>query len=138
MVIEMKEYVFLRINDKFKDLFSNENISSFLELYYRRDESVFYKEQFRIFLEKNKQKEIVSYLKNKLSDRNELSIESNKIYLSNNYNNTKEVLELKDNYLVVNGNFEKSVFSKYLCEYDSDFLMIDLNNSKIERLALVN
>lgn len=134
----MKEYVFLRINDKFRNIFSNDNISSFLELYYRRDESVFYKEQFKVFLEKNKQKEIISYLKSKLSNRDEVVINENTITLNNNYNDSKEILELKDNYLVVNGNFEKSVFSRYLCEYDSDFLVIDLNNSKIERLALVN
>lgn len=134
----MKEYVFLRINDRFRNLFSNDNLGSFLELYYRRDESVFYKEQFRFFLEKNKQKEIIAYLKSKLDDRNEISIESNKILLSNNYNETKESLELLDNYLILNGNFDKSVFSKYLSEYDSDFLVIDINNSKIERLSLVN
>ena len=134
----MKEYVFLRINDKFRNIFSHDNISSFLELYYRRDESVFYKEQFKVFLEKNKQKEIISYLKSKLSNRDEVVINENTITLNNNYNDSKEILELKDNYLVVNGNFEKSVFSRYLCEYDSDFLVIDLNNSKIERLALVN
>lgn len=134
----MKEYVFLRINDKFRCLFSNENLSSFLELYYRREESVFYKEQFRLFLEKNKQKEIIAYLKSKLGNRDELIIESNKLLLTNTFSDTKEILELKDNYLVVNGNFDNSVFSKYLCEYDSDFLVIDLNNSKIERLALVN
>ena len=134
----MKEYVFLRINDKFRNLFCNENISSFLELYYRREESVFYKEQFRLFLEKNKQKEIVSYLKSKLADRVGLNIENNKIKLFNEFNNNKETLELRDNYLILNGNFDKSVLSKYLCEYDSDFLVIDVCNNKINRLVLAN
>lgn len=134
----MKEYVFLRINDKFRNLFSDNNISSFLELYYRKEESVFYKEQFRLFLEKNKTKEIIHYLKEKLSNRDELKIDSNKIYLNNDFNNTKEVLELKDNYLIVNTTIEKSIFGKYLSEYDSDFLVIDVNNNKIQRLALVN
>lgn len=134
----MKEYVFLRINDRFKTLFCKDNISSFLELYYRKEESVFYKEQFRMFLEKNKQNEILTYLKRKLSDRNMVKVEQNKIYLNNEFNDSKEVLELKDNYLIVNSSLEKSVFSKYLCEYDSDFLVIDTNNNKIERLVLVN
>ena len=134
----MKEYVFLRINDKFRNLFSNNNLSSFLELYYRKDESVFYKEQFKLFLEKNKQKEIISYLKEKLSCINSIVVENNKISLHNEFKKTKEILELKDNYLIVNGNFEKSVFSRYLCEYDSDFLVIDINNKKIQRLSLVN
>jgi len=134
----MKEYVFLRINDRFRCLFSNENLSSFLELYYRKEESVFYKEQFREFLEKNKQHEICAYLKSKLGNREELIFDTNKIYLSNRFNDTKETLEFKGNYLILNGNFDNSVFSKYLCEYDSDFLVIDVNNSKIQRLALVN
>ena len=134
----MKEYVFLRINDKFKDLFSGSNISSFLELYYRREESVFYKQQFRLFLEKNREKEIVQYLKNKLANREELSVTINTLTLVNSFYNTKETLELNDNYLLLKGNFEKSIFSRYLCEYDSNFLMIDINNNKIERLALVN
>lgn len=134
----MKEYVFLRINDRFRNIFVNDNISSFLELYYRKDESVFYREQFKLFLEKNKQKEILSYFKMKLANRNEVIIDDYKITINNNFNETKEILELRDNYLLVNGNFEKSVFSKYLSEYDSDFLVIDLNRSKIERLSLVN
>ena len=134
----MKEYVFLRINDKFKCLFSKENLSSFLELYYRRDESVFYKEQFKLFLEKNKQKEIMNYLKGKLLNRSDLLIENDKMSLQNYYSDEREILEFKDNYLYLNGNFKKSVFLKYLCEYDSSFLMIDINNSKIQRLALVN
>ena len=134
----MKEYVFLRINNDFKDLFNSDNLNAFLELYYRRDESVFYKEQFKLFLTRNKNKEIINYLKGKLNNRNELVIENNVLKLSNDFNNTKEGLELNDNYLKVNGNFDKSIFGKYLCEYDSDFLMIDLNKSKIERLVLVN
>lgn len=134
----MKEYVFLRINDRFRNIFANDNISSFLELYYRKDESVFYREQFKLFLEKNKQKEILSYFKMKLANRNEVIIDDYKITINNNFNETKEILELRDNYLLVNGNFEKSVFSKYLSEYDSDFLVIDLNRNKIERLSLVN
>lgn len=138
MVIGMKEYVFLRINERFKNLFCKDNISSFLELYYRKEESVFYKEQFRMFLEKNKQNEILIYLKRKLADRNLVRIEQNKIYLGNEFNDSREILELKDNYLIVNSSLEKSVFSKYLCEYDSDFLVIDTNNNKIERLVLVN
>ena len=84
-MIRVKEYVFLRINDKFRNLFSSDNLSSFLELYYRRDESVFYKEQFRLFLEKNKYKEILHYLKTKLSNREEMSIDANKITLVNNF-----------------------------------------------------
>ena len=134
----LKEYVFLRINEKFRNFFACENISSFLELYYRRDESVFYKEQFRLFLEKNKPGEIVSYLKSKLANRDELSVKLNILTLVNTFYNTKEVLELNDNYLVLKGDFNHSVISKYLCEYDSDFLMIDINKSKIERLSLVN
>ena len=134
----MKEYVFLRINDKFRDLFANQNLSSFLELYNRREESVFYKEQFRLFLEKNKQKEIIAYLKEKLDNRNDLTIENNKLILRNSYNENNEVLELRDNFLIINGDFDKSVFAKYLSEYDSDFLRIDLNNNKIQRLILVN
>ena len=134
----MKEYVFLRINDRFKNFFFHDNISSFLELYYRREESVFYKEQFRLFLEKNKQKEIVQYLKNKLSDREEMNVSINKVTLVNHFYKTKEILELNDNYLILKGDFEKSIISKYLSDYDSDFLLIDINKNKIERLALVN
>ena len=134
----MKEYVFLRINEQFKDLFLNNNLQSFLELYNRREESVFYKEQFRLFLEKNKQKEIIKYIKEKLNNREDMLIESNKISISNKFNDDKESLEFRDKYLIVNGHFKKSVFSKYLSEYDSDFLVIDINNNKIERLSLVN
>jgi hypothetical protein len=134
----MKEYVFLRIKDRFKDVFCNENLSSFLELYNRREESVFYKEQFRIFLEKNKQKEIICYLKDKLRNRDDLKIENNKIFISNKFNDSSESLELWDNYLKVNGSFDNSIFSKYLSEYDSTFLIIDINNNKIGRLSLVN
>lgn len=134
----MKEYVFLRINERFKNIFCNENLNSFLELYYRREESVFYKEQFRIFLEKNKQKEIINYLKSKLKNREGIKIENNKIFILNQYNDTNESLELCDNYLKINGEFENSIFGKFLSEYDSTFLMIDVNNNKIERLSLVN
>ena len=62
----------------------------------------------------------------------------NKIYLYNKFNENKECLELKDNYLIVNSESAQSVFSRYLCDYDSDFLVIDIRNNKIERLALVN
>ena len=61
----MKEYVFLRINERFKNLFLEDNLNSFLELYFRRNENVFYKQQFNLFLEKNKLKEITYYLKDK-------------------------------------------------------------------------
>ena len=111
---------------------------SFLELYHRKEESVFYKQQFRLFLEKNKEKEIVQYLKNRLTNREELSVNVNQLTLINSFYNSKEVLELNDNYLLLKGNVDKSIFSKYLSEYDSEFLRIDLNNNKIERLALVN
>lgn len=134
----MKEYVFLRINDKFRNFFSNDNINAFLELYNRRKESVFYSEQFRFFLEKNRQKEIIQYLKNKLSSRDEMSIINNKLTLINNYYSTTETLELNDNFLILNGEVKNSVFIKYLCEYDSEFLMIDINKNKIERISLVN
>ena len=30
------------------------------------------------------------------------------------------------------------IFKKYLLEYDNDFVIIDINNSKIETLPLVN
>lgn len=134
----MKEYVFLRINDKFRNFFLNENMSAFLELYFRREESVFYKEQFRLFLEKNKQKEMICYFKSKLSQRKGFYIENNKVNLVNEFNDNKESLELRDNYLILNGNFDKSVLSKYLCEYDSDFLVIDVDKNKIDRLILAN
>lgn len=134
----MEKYVFLRINEQFRDFFLNDNLSSFLELYNRREESVFYKEQFRLFLEKNKQKEIIKYLKEKLSNREEMILESDRISISNKFDNNKESLIVRDKYLIVNGNINKSIFKKYLSEYDNDFLIIDINNNKIERLSLVN
>jgi hypothetical protein len=134
----MKEYIFLRINENFRNLFFDDNLNAFLELYYRRDESVFYKEQFSFFLVKNKQKEIINYLKGKLNNRNELVIENSRILLTNNFNDSKEILELRDNYLLLKSDFNKSVFSKYLSEYDSDFLVIDINKRMIEKLAMVN
>lgn len=137
MVIKMKEYVFLKVNDRFNDLFTG-NLSSFLELYNRREESVFYKEQFRIFLQKNKIKEIIAFMKSKLSNREEFTIKDNEITLFNKYNDNKEQLEISDKYLSIKTNFDKSVLIRYLCEYDSEYLLLDLNNNKIERLALVN
>ena len=134
----MNEYVFFRINDRFKDLFSRDNLSAFLELYYRREESVFYKEQFREFLEKNRQREMMAYLKQRLFGREEVEFQIDRILLSNEFNESNEVLIISDNYLTLKGDFKKSVFSKYLCEYDTNFLMIDINKKKIHRLALVN
>ena len=47
-------------------------------------------------------------------------------------------MELGDKYLTIRSNLLNGVFSKYLLEYDSDFLVIDSKNNKIERLVLVN
>ena len=129
--------VFLKINDSFKDFFTG-NLSSFLELYNRREESVFYKEQFRLFLEKNKTKEIINFLKFKLANREDFIIDPYSITLFNKFNSSKETLEISDRYLHMQTSFNKSVLLRYLCEYDSEFILIDLNNNKIERLALVN
>jgi hypothetical protein len=131
----MNKYVFLRINDRFKNFFKG-NKDAFLELYYRKEESVFYKEQFRMFLEKNNQKEITNYLIKSIGVREELSLSLNKIILENKYEDNKESLETYDNYLLVNSSNNDNLLKKYLLEYDSDFIVIDLNNSKIETCYL--
>ena len=69
----MNKYVFLRINEKFKMFFKG-NLDAFVELYNRREESVFYKEQFRLFLEKNKKE----YYLRIVIDKEEDSIKKNK------------------------------------------------------------
>ena len=133
----MNKYVFLRINDKFKMFFKG-NYEAFLELYYRREESVFYKEQFRLFLIKNNRKEIMDYLVKTIGIRDELKVGSNKITLANRYLENKEYIEIYDNYLLLTSDLDESVIKRYLLEYSSEFIIIDLNNSKIGRFALVN
>ena len=133
----MNKYVFLRINDKFKMFFKG-NYEAFLELYYRREESVFYKEQFRLFLIKNNRKEIMDYLVKTIGIRDELKVGSNKITLANRYLENKEYIEIYDNYLLLTSDLDESVITRYLLEYSSEFIIIDLNNSKIGRFALVN
>jgi len=136
-VIDMNKYVFLRINDKFKMFFKG-NYDAFLELYYRREESVFYKEQFKFFLVKNNVKEIMSYLIKTIGIRDELKVCKNKITLANRYLENKESVEIHDNYLLLTSSLEESVIRRYLLDYSSEFIIIDLNNSKIGRFALVN
>jgi len=133
----MNKYVFLRINDKFKMFFKG-NYDAFLELYYRREESVFYKEQFKFFLVKNNVKEIMSYLIKTIGIRDELKVCKNKITLANRYLENKESVEIHDNYLLLTSSLEESVIRRYLLDYSSEFIIIDLNNSKIGRFALVN
>ena len=133
----MNKYVFLRINEKFKAFFKG-NLDAFIELYNRREESVFYKEQFKLFLTNNNKKEMVNFILKSIGIREGVSFISNKIILENKYKNNKEILETYDNYLLLYSNSEISTFKKYLLEYDSDFVIIDINNSKIETLPLVN
>ena len=89
-----------------------------------------------MFLEKNNQKEITNYLIKSIGVREELSFSLNKIILENKYEDNKESLETYDNYLLVNSSNNDNLFKKYLLEYDSDFIVIDLNNSKIETCYL--
>ena len=124
----MNKYVFLRINEKFKAFFKG-NLDAFIELYNRREESVFYKEQFKLFLTNNNKKEMVNFILKSIGIREGVSFISNKIILENKY---------KNNNLLLYSNSEISTFKKYLLEYDSDFVIIDINNSKIETLPLVN
>ena len=131
----MSKYVFLRINDKFRDFFKG-NKEAFLELYYRRDESVFYKEQFKMFLEKNNNKEIKDYLIKSLGIREDISLLNDKIILENKYDNNEDILETYDNYLLMNSVSKNSPFKRHLLEYDSNFIIIDLNNAKIETCYL--
>ena len=131
----MSKYVFLRINDKFRDFFKG-NKEAFLELYYRRDESVFYKEQFKMFLEKNNKKEIKDYLIKSLGIREDISLLNDKIILENKYDNNEDILETYDNYLIMNSVSKNSPFKRHLLEYDSNFIIIDLNNAKIETCYL--
>ena len=105
----MSKYVFLRINDKFRDFFKG-NKEAFLELYYRRDESVFYKEQFKMFLEKNNKKEIKDYLIKSLGIREDISLLNDKIILENKYDNNEDILETYDNYLLMNSVSKNSPF----------------------------
>ena len=126
----MSKYVFLRINDKFRDFFKG-NKEAFLELYYRRDESVFYKEQFKMFLEKNNKKEIKDYLIKSLGIREDISLLN-----ENKYDNNEDILETYDNYLLMNSVSKNSPFKRHLLEYDSNFIIIDLNNAKIETCYL--
>ena len=133
----MNKYVFLRINERFKNFFRG-NLESFLELYYRREENVFYKEQFRLFLTKNSRKDISNYLVKSLGVREELNVISNKMVLENKYKENDEILEMYDNYILLTTDNKNSPFKRYLLDYDNDFIIIDLNNSKIERLSLVN
>ena len=131
----MSKYVFLRINDKFRDFFKG-NKEAFLELYYRRDESVFYKEQFKKFLEKNNKKEIKDYLIKSLGIREDISLLNDKIILENKYDNNEDILETYDNYLLMNSVSKNSPFKRHLLEYDSNFIIIDLNNAKKETCYL--
>ena len=131
----MSKYVFLRINDKFRDFFKG-NKEAFLELYYRRNESVFYKEQFRLFLEKNNKKEIKEFLIKSLGIRDDVSLLNDKIIIENKYDNNKDVLEAYDNYLLIDSNSKNSPFKRHLLEYDSNFIVIDINNAKIETCHL--
>lgn len=119
-------------------MFFKGNLDAFVELYNRRDESVFYKEQFKLFLRGNNKREMSNFLMKSIGIREDISFVSNKIIIENKYRENKEILETYDNYLLLSSNTSNSIFKKYLLEYDNDFVIIDINNSKIETLPLVN
>ena len=131
----MSKYVFLRLNDKFKEFFKG-NKEAFLELYIRREESVFYKEQFRVFLEKINQKELTNHLIKSMGIRDDMKVYSNQIIIENKYENNKDILEAHDNYLLIDISSKNNPFKRHLLDYDSDFIIIDLNNAKIETCYL--
>jgi hypothetical protein len=66
----------------------------------------------------------------------DMKVLSNRIIIDNKYENNKDILEAHDNYLLVDTEGKNNPFKRYLLDYDSDFIIIDLNNSKIETCYL--
>lgn len=138
VVMKVKKYCFYWIREDFLNLFNGDNLNAFLELYFRKEESNYYKNQFDIFV-KNLDMNIISdILKDKFLIRKDFIIEGNKYILNNYITSNKEILVLKHNCIEVTTDYEVSPFINTLSDNFPDLIEIDENNCKIGRIGLVS
>ena len=134
----MKKYYFYLIEDDFYDLFRGDNLKAFLELFFRKEDSCFYEKQFNLFVKELEVKKIAEIIKNKFESRKDFVVENNVYSLDNFITSSKETMRVYHNCVVVDSDYEVSPFINTLADNFPDFVGIDVNNYKIERIGLVS
>lgn len=134
----MKKYYFYLIEDDFYSLFKGDNLKAFLELFFRKEDSTYYEKQFNLFVKELDCNKISELLKEKYRDRKDFDYIDNKFTLDNFITSNKETLYLYNNYIIVETDYEVSPFINTLADNFPDFVVIDVNNYKIEIIGLVS
>lgn len=134
----MKKYYFYLIEDDFYDLFKGDNLKAFLELFFRKEESTYYVKQFELFVKEIDVIEIGDILREKFDSRKDFYVDKNTFYLNNFITSNDEKLTLFHNEIVIETDYEVSPFINTLADNFPDFVGIDVNNYKIDRIGLVS
>lgn len=134
----MKKYYFYLIEDDFYDLFKGDNLKAFLELFFRKEESTYYVKQFELFVKEIDVIEIGDTLREKFYLRKDFYVDKNTFYLNNFITSNDEKLTLFHNEIVIETDYEVSPFINTLADNFPDFVGIDVNNYKIDRIGLVS
>lgn len=134
----MKKYYFYLIEDDFYDLFKGDNLKAFLELFFRKEESTYYVKQFELFVKEIDVIEIGDTLREKFCSRKDFYVDKNTFYLNNFITSNDEKLTLFHNEIVIETDYEVSPFINTLADNFPDFVGIDVNNYKIDRIGLVS
>ena len=134
----MKKYYFYLIEDDFYDLFKGDNLKAFLELFFRKEESTYYVKQFELFVKEIDVIEIGDTLREKFYSRKDFYVDKNTFYLNNFITSNDEKLTLFHNEIVIETDYEVSPFINTLADNFPDFVGIDVNNYKIDRIGLVS
>ena len=134
----MKKYYFYLIEDDFYDLFKGDNLKAFLELFFRKEESTYYVKQFELFVKEIDVIEIGDTLREKFYSRKDFCVDKNTFYLNNFITSNDEKLTLFHNEIVIETDYEVSPFINTLADSFPDFVGIDVNNYKIDRIGLVS
>lgn len=134
----MKKYCFYLIQDDFYDLFKGDNLNAFLEMFFRKEESTYYKKQFDLFVKELDIEKIKFVLKEKFEVRKDFCCEGNVFSLDNYITSNKEVMRVSYNCIELETDYEVSPFINTLGDYFPDLIGIDINNYKIDRIGLVS
>ena len=137
-MIGLKKYYFYLIEEDFYSLFSGDNMSSFLEMFFRKESSTYYQKQFDLFVKDIDVAGIRRGVIDKFLDRNDFAILDNGFSLNNYITSNKETMTFCHNCIVVETDHEVSPFIGLLSDIVPDFVGIDVNNYKIDRIGLVS
>ena len=119
-------------------MFKGDNLKAFLELFFRKEESTYYVKQFELFVKEIDVIEIGDTLREKFYSRKDFYVDKNTFYLNNFITSNDEKLTLFHNEIVIETDYEVSPFINTLADNFPDFVGIDVNNYKIDRIGLVS